>query len=80
MYRSMLVWSEFYSTTLHYYYYYFFFITTLHVYAFRYLISYMAPVIFFREAAEDAGFDVLRVISQPATAALAYGKVKESVF
>lgn len=26
-----------------------------------------------REAAEDAGFDVLRVISQPAAAALAYG-------
>lgn len=25
-----------------------------------------------REAAEDAGFDVLRVISQPAAAALAY--------
>lgn len=30
-----------------------------------------------REAAEDAGFDVLRVISQPAAAALAYGKVKD---
>ena len=27
-----------------------------------------------REAAEDAGFDVLRVISQPAAAALAYGR------
>jgi len=31
-------------------------------------------LLFPREAAEDAGFDVLRVISQPAAAALAYGK------
>lgn len=31
-------------------------------------------MLFPREAAEDAGFDVLRVISQPAAAALAYGK------
>ena len=30
--------------------------------------------LFPREAAEDAGFDVLRIISQPAAAALAYGK------
>lgn len=36
--------------------------------------------IFFREAAEDAGFDVLRVISQPAAAALAYGKVNRNFF
>ena len=28
-----------------------------------------------REAAEDAGFNVLRVISQPAAAALAYGNL-----
>lgn len=35
---------------------------------------------FFREAAEDAGFDVLRVISQPAAAALAYGKVNRNFF
>lgn len=28
-----------------------------------------------REAAEDAGFNVLRVISQPSAAALAYGNI-----
>ena len=31
-----------------------------------------------REAAEDAGFNVLRVISQPAAAALAYGNANYS--
>lgn len=35
--------------------------------------------LFPREAAEDAGFDVLRVISQPAAAALAYGKVTDKI-
>ena len=38
------------------------------------LITGRVCLLFLREAAEDAGFDVLRIISQPAAAALAYGK------
>lgn len=44
------------------------------------VLNQLCDIFFFREAAEDAGFDVLRVISQPAAAALAYGKVNRNFF